>query len=247
MTCREVEHFWERRLDEVRSGASPDTSERSPVDLVSHLSVCARCRARVAGYSALAQAISGLEAPKPSAGLSARVLAAVEADRGPERLPMRSVRRGSVTLVRRFSVAAAVLLAVFGLRAIWSPREGGDQRPDRLPPMAAPVVTVEETPRPLTESVAEMAEVTVAIARRTSEPAARLGREMLGSTTELPAPSEPTTPQENKGQADRLVKGLGSRLESGVKPFSEPARSAFSFLVPSFLPPEDSSKAERGV
>ena len=247
MTCREVEHFWERRLDEVRSGTSMEASEGLPSELTSHLSLCAQCRARSVGFSALAQAITALDTPSPSAGLSARVLAAVEADRSPQRLRMRPIRRESATLVRRFTVAAAVLLAVFGLRAIRSPREIVDPKPDRLPPQATPLVTVEETSRPLTETVAEVAEVTVALARRTSEPAARLGREMLESATESSSLAEEPTPEANEVSADRMVKGIGSRLEAGVRPFTQPTRSAFSFLVPSFPPAKDSSIPERGV
>jgi hypothetical protein len=247
MTCREVEHFWELRLDEARSGASLEAAEGMPAGLAAHLSVCARCRARAAGFSTLAQAVTTLQPPRPSAELAARVLAAVQAEGDPQRLPMRPGRRGSAALVRRFSAAAAVLLVVFGLRAVRSPRDGADPRPDRLPPAAAPVVTVEETARPLTETVAELAEVTVAIARRTSEPAARLGREMLESATESPTLPEATGPDGNEGEADRVAKGIGSRLEAGVKPFSQPTRSAFSFLLPSFPPAEDSSIPERGV
>ncbi|MEW4566391.1 hypothetical protein AB1L88_00855 [Tautonia sp. JC769] len=252
MTCREVEHFWELRLDGVRPGALPEATEGLPAELAAHLSVCPRCRTRTAGFSTLAQAIGGLEAPRPSAGLPARVLAAVRADREPVSVPMPTRpgrwRSAGPLLARRFAVAAAVVLVVFGIRAIRSPREGGGvPDPGRLPPQAAPVVTVEQQARPLTETVAEVAEVTVAIARRTSEPAARLGREMLESATEAPSLTEAAVPTEGEGAADRMVKGIGTRLEAGVKPFSQPTRSAFSFLLPSFPPAEDSEIPERGV
>ncbi|WP_169974071.1 cupin domain-containing protein [Tautonia rosea] len=247
MTCREVERYWELRLDEVRSGSSPEVSEGIPSELASHLSVCARCRTRVAGCSTLAQAIIALEPPRPPADLSARVLAAVQTDRAPGTLPMRPVRRGSTPIVRRCAMAAAVLLVVFGLRSILSPRELVDLKPNRLPPPAAPVMTVDASSRRLTESVAEMAEVTVALARRTSEPAARLGREMLESATESSSRLEATVPKTVEGPTDGMVKGIGTRLEAGMRPFSQPTRSAFSFLVPSFPPAEDPSIPGRGV
>jgi hypothetical protein len=105
----------------------------------------------------------------------------------------------------------------------------------------------------LTEAVAEAAEATVAIARKTSEPAARIGRDVFGGSAAgvvadggqiaLEMPLSPPS----GGTAERVVTLIGNSLEAGVRPLSKPTRSAFSFLLPSLPQAEDPPPADQGV
>ena len=70
-----------------------------------------------------------------------------------------------------------------------------------------------------------------------ASPAARIGREVLGSaslpstTLELPEPVSP---------AVEVLQGVGSRVQAGVRPLSGSARHAFGFLLgPSTEKPEN--------
>jgi predicted anti-sigma-YlaC factor YlaD len=246
MTCREVDQAWNRRLDSVRLGSSPaDAAESLPTELESHLSRCPSCRSRAAGYAALAQAIGGLGGmPVPSESLSRRILAEFEADPRPVIGP---IRRGR-TVARWASVAAAAALVVAGVRFM---RPGPGAVPGAP---STPEVLAEAPPRPLTEAVAEAAEATVAIARKTSEPAARIGRDVFGGGGAAGVVADggqialemPLSPPSG-GTAERVVTLIGNSLEAGVRPLSKPTRSAFSFLLPSLPQAEDPPPADQGV
>lgn len=242
MLCREVDRVWGLRLDAVRAGrASKEALGPLPDELEAHLSRCPGCRGRVGGYQTLVRAIAGLgPSPMPSGALASRILAEVGGDPAPPVVPM---GRG-MTAVRWVAAAAAAALLIAGVRAM---RPGPGAAPE---PPGTPEVVAEAPPRPFTEAVADAAEATVAIARRTSEPAARLGRDVFARTPiEAEADVEAIEPTAviDGGAAERVVTLIGSGLEAGVRPLSKPTRSAFSFLLPTLPPADDPPAADGGV
>ncbi|QDV38038.1 zf-HC2 domain-containing protein [Tautonia plasticadhaerens] len=243
MSCREVDEAWTLRLDALRAGRGPaDALGPLPDELEAHLARCPSCRGRAVGYATLAQAIGGLgPSPMPSASLSGRILDEFRAGPAPRVVP---IRRGPA-IARWAAAAAAVALVVVGLRAM---RPGPGAAPE---PPWTPREVAEAPPRPLTEAVAEAAEATVAIARKTSGPAARLGRDVFGrgpiEAEQVVGAIEPTASIVDGGTAERVVTLIGSGLEAGVRPLSKPTRSAFSFLLPNLPPADDPPAADRGV
>jgi hypothetical protein len=209
VTCHDFEALWHARLD--ARDAAPAAVERALED---HAAACPACAAIGARYRTLAVALQAWGAP-PSApeGLAARIVAAYEVERcRAVRLPARSVWP--------WAVSAAVLVAgVFGLRWARQPRDDG-----------APVVAVKASPRPLTLALADATLATLDLARETSAPAARVGRQMLASVAaegEGPALVLPTAPEP---PAD-VLQSVGEGVNQGVRPLSGSARHAFGFLL----------------
>jgi len=124
------------------------------------------------------------------------------------------------------ATAAALLLAVGLGPRVWRTGRG-----------PAPTLT-ETTPRPpvraidpddLGAALVDATSATLFLAREASAPAARVGREVLaeadfsGSTPAvgLPEGVVPTA----------VFRGVGERVNAGVRPLSGTARSAFGFLL----------------
>ena len=95
----------------------------------------------------------------------------------------------------------------------------------------APTVEPPRTERPITESLAEATSATLSLARETSAPAARVGKQVLASAT-LPKADWPVE-MPTRAEPAEVLQSVGSRVEEGVRPLSGAARSAFSFLLPS--------------
>ena len=109
--------------------------------------------------------------------------------------------------------------------------------------------------RVLSEALADATAATWDLARTTSEPAARLGRQVLESATQVESPARagasaadpagssypgldslaavlPVVPQAPPGSA--LLQQVGDGLSASVRPLSSTARQAFGFLrIPS--------------
>lgn len=221
--CRDFERVWNEKLD-VR-GAWSSGADRA---LEAHAEACPACRALDARYRALARAIVTMAAAPPalSAGFTDRVLASASASDGPCPHPLSVPWRVVLHWVVPIATAAALLLAV-----------GLGPRPWRAGRGPAPTLT-ETVPRPpvraidsddLGAALVDATSATLFLAREASAPAARVGREVLaeadfsGSTPALGLP-EGVLPA-------AVFRGVGERVNAGVRPLSGTARSAFGFLL----------------
>jgi hypothetical protein len=190
--------------------------------MTAHIEACARCRALDAGYRRLLDALRETPASiAPSAGYTERLVAVCEDAlvsgrlSGARQLPDRpALSRHAVWP----TAAAALLLLGFGLRTLIDSR-----------PVAAPEKSVVTAPdRPLSDSLLNATSATLSLARTTSLPAARAGRYLMASATEIapPVPLAKAAPQ-----PQRVIRAIGSRFVTGVRPISDSARRAFGFLV----------------
>ena len=230
MTCSDVRRFWDRRLDALEpAGRSRPAPDLEP-EIAAHLETCARCRAISDGYAALDAAIGALKPSAPPERLADRILEAWESERSPASIPIRRPRPKVLGIAAVAGVAAALLIAVLiGQRTFKSDATTVASRPPEADPP-----TPKAPPKPFDEAVGEAAEATLAIARRTSEPAARLGRDVLDSAATLVLASEvpPPISPSGDGAATLAVRTLGDRIGDGVRPLARPTRSAFGFLLP---------------
>lgn len=244
MNCRDFELLWLQRLDEIRGGVRPPSPRPAAIPLPSpeadaHAASCPSCRTRAAGYLALAQAIGSLPpVPEPDPALSSRILSSWrnETDRSARLrplLPLESARpRVSLSWV---ATAAAVLLTLGSLTLIrnLSSNGGSVELTNAPPPSPLPSPPGKPLPplRPLKEVLSDAATATLALARETSAPAARIGRDVLGSASEVVGPPGPLVPLLADGPADSIGQPEGE-TEARSRTWSAPARNAFGFLIP---------------
>jgi hypothetical protein len=260
MKCQEFEQIWNELLDVETSGqigaadelAAAETAlARREREAHEHALACARCGPARLKYETLRRSLRAWnsraeKAPAPSPELVARILA----ESGLAREERAWYRRGA--LVFGPAVAAALLALLF-LPVPWrldppgrQPRgRSNDRVTGTLQQGAAKGAPDAQV---LREALADATMATWDLARTTSEPAARLGREVLGATTQPPdqagADSWVTaaTPfnlvslasvlrsdaQSFPGAA--LLQDLGDGLAASVRPLSSSARQAFGFL-----------------
>ncbi len=218
MNCRDFERFWQEQFDAGES-ASPDVARA--LDL--HAASCGACHAIALRYQNLRQAIHawGLS-PAPSADLVDRVLSAAR-----EPAPARALRFPTPL---RWAAAATVLVSgALALRVGLAP----ENRPESAP-RPNRTVTAATAPRPLSDALAEATSATWALARETSAPAARVGREVLSAASEVP---DPAAALPNPGpvvpDGTEVLQTVGNEVNRGIRPLSGSAQSAFSFLIPS--------------
>ena len=217
MNCREFDERWDDLFDARREGTAH--LERR---LEEHASACPRCRTASDRNQMLRQAIGGLRAPRPSPGSidrlltlavpSARPAIAIEPPRPPRRRwkPM--------------ATAAAFALAWLGVNC-WPDREPAVPIPPGRSPSIAPR-------RPLGLTLAAVSEATLDLARKTSAPASRFGREVfkLGGSRK-PTGDAPAVIEVDDEAADSAAEGLIRAVGDKVRPISGSARHAFSFLL----------------
>lgn len=214
MSCQEFERRWQEHLD-ARSAGPPALEE--------HAASCAACAEIAAGYRTLAASLR-VWGPSPAApeGFADRVWTAWANERR---------RRVSFAVphATRWATAAAILCAgVLGMRLAWAPRT-----PAPVPPPLAA-----DGPRPLWRALAEAKLATLELARETSAPAARLGRQVLASVRVTEGPALPL-PTSLEPPAD-VLQSVGEGVNQGMRPFSGSARRAFGFLLsPATKPPTD--------
>jgi hypothetical protein len=212
MLCQNFEHLWNLRID--AGSASDPTLDRA---LDEHAEVCARCRLIDQRYRTLRLALSALGPPaSPSLGFADRVLAARDQLESVPR-PIRLVR-SPIRWAAAVAAAAAVLAAV-ALTARIEPQTDDQPAPPRAPVLAS---------RPLDEALAEATSATLSLARATTDPAGRVGRQMLDAATVPDAvPDLPT----DLAAGPEVLRTVGDRVGSGVRPLSGTARQAFGFLL----------------
>lgn len=209
MDCQAFESWCEQRFDERRSFASIADAP----DVAAHVASCSDCQAVASRYGRLEAAI-GLWSGTTvlSDGLSDRIVAAVLDDR-------RSV--SILTIDRRavFAAAALILVALgLGIRhSLIATRPGSVE-----------VVTTPNPP-PLPDALEAARTVTLDLARKTTEPASRVGSRIIAQA------KFPTSPQLSLSMpvrpASRIISVLGDDVNRGVKPLSGSARNAFGFLL----------------
>jgi hypothetical protein len=288
MTCHDFERQWNELLDAesgVADGHQPAGSEpievtRSPaVDdaearLLAHAADCPACRPIAARYQVLRQAIRAWrQAPVPPADLVQRVLSA------PADTAARHWRVIAVARARRWwrdprtplrllasGLAALVLLGLMLTNGLdWRGRRQRQVRTDivreasdhDLHSHAIPA----DAPEPslaLDRALSEATAATWDLARSASEPAARIGRDVLDARPPIEEgpgrrpvdPSVRSSGDSSEGLAgltlplpslERLgsdatapsavLQEVGDRLSAGVEPISDTARHAFGFLL----------------
>ncbi|HEV3165495.1 MAG TPA: hypothetical protein VGZ22_15820 [Isosphaeraceae bacterium] len=223
MICRDFERMWNAVLD-APDGAAPAIEQ----SLEAHAAACPACRAVAARYQTLRQALRAWSTPPaPAADFADRFVASTERLARPSTIRWTIPKGGLV----RWSAAAALLLAgLLTLRLGLS----GNGRPSL--PVAR---SHSHSSRPLTAALADATLATWDLARSASEPAARVGTEVLG-TEVLGAAAEPAgspglaLPVAGASTSD-VLHNLGDRINSGVRPISGSARHAFGFLLPTTL------------
>lgn len=216
MDCREFEAAWNERLD-ATSGAA--ASWPASDTLESHAASCAACYILAAKYHVLGQALSlrSRTVHATPEGFADRVLAAFDQQRSSHRLSL-----GGWPV--RLALAATLLLAVgLGLRY-----RASDQGSQRAHVQDVPATSSAEA-GDLSEALAQATSATIDLARETSAPAARVGREVLVSAEEAETAGGLSFSDPVPSVAEAF-NGVGERMNAGVKPLGGSARRAFSFL-----------------
>lgn len=276
MTCQDFQQKWNELLDSETGGATDADTSGAPSPagdaealLLAHAADCPACRPIALRYQTLRHAIrSWRRPPAPPADLAERILAArAEPMAATAGTVSRRARSHWPTRARSFRIvaglAAAVLVAV-GLR-LAIPRLAREPGLDRRGP--APQVIAdgrdsipdrENTPPILNRALAEATSATWDLARSASQPAARIGRDVLDATVRprddaADGPDRPTAaarPEPDDGLASLRVsvpslsalgpdgagasgvlQQVGDQFSAGVQPLSRTARHAFGFLL----------------
>jgi hypothetical protein len=269
MNCQECDQIWNQIIDAeslVRHRVATDL-ELSPQVLAereraacSHAMGCPRCRLVRAKYETLRHALRfWLSSARPELTSSPALLEKLLAEHKTG-LSL-NARRWRVARPLGGAVAAVVcLIAVLMVPLPWRlERVSPDSlrgRPTGPPsgPAQRPANRQEDS-RVLSEALADATAATWDLARTTSEPAARLGRQVLKSATQLENPARPTASaadpsgssypgldslsavlpavsQRPPGSA--LLQQVGDGLSASFRPLSSTARQAFGFLrIPS--------------
>jgi hypothetical protein len=262
MNCQEFQAAWNEILDVETPAlrALSDPLDQATARLLKrelaadqHAAECANCRSSHEHYQRLRRAlracdVGGVDLIGPSPALAERVLA------GARRLPRRSRARAGIAPLLA-GLAASILL--LWLSPYW-PRLRLDRRPAE--PAGAksavdPKIAASQPGRRESSSLSvAMADATAAtwdLARTTSEPAARFGRQILevatlpddrdegNRTSPDPSAASESTPTllpsvlrvvtPSRSGSD-LFQEVGEELSAGVRPFSSRAREAFGFL-----------------
>ncbi len=257
----------DRRRDNDRP-ADGDGESEGPAILAAHAAECPACRPIAARYQVLRQSIRAWrQPPAPPPGLVDRILiAAAEPAPAIWRPAVARPWRDSpyrLSIVSGLAAAGLIGLVLAGtIRWYVHPVDRQDPSavaihpPDRHRQAADPgqaTATATDPSRSFNRALADATSATWDLARSASEPAARLGREVLdpggepGSSppgavataasdgrdegiarlVSVPVPSfEPLAPE-----ASAVIQQVGDQLSAGVRPLSSTARHAFGFLL----------------
>ncbi|MDR3620725.1 MAG: hypothetical protein P4L85_15340 [Paludisphaera borealis] len=242
MNCRDFDQVWNQLLDVRRR----DAGDRQAVDaarvarersLREHADACPSCQVRHRQFETLRQALEAWTArpdasPTPSPGLTERI---IKAAAQPELIvPV----AGRSWFVRPRFAAFALASAAAALLVTVGPR----LRPEPPRPSSAPVpADGRRFGRGLLDgAVNDATAASWQLARLASEPAARLGKEMIdasfepgdGSFQKAGFPSSSDLPSlDPESFSPVLLNQMGDLLAAGVRPLSTSARQAFGFLL----------------
>jgi hypothetical protein len=233
MLCNKFEAQCQAWLD-ARDTAALD-AER-PLEL--HAETCDDCRPIFLKYKRLRRAIEAGSVPAAvPEGLADRVLHQFESTP----TPAWGAWRSGVSVAWKWAVAAAVLLGLgIGVRTVMGPREVG-----RRPIQVVKQAPVEPpTARPLSMALADATAATLDLARETSAPAARIGKDVIANAS-FPQSGDLALPV-NVTPAVDVLQSVGDGVNRGVRPLSGTARRAFGFLIgPALGPKPAPSRRER--
>jgi hypothetical protein len=253
MTCQEFDQIWNELLDAETAASQMSArgddafqSARAAREEAarSHARNCPRCRHAGARNELLRRALRSWT-PGALASVDSDLVDRIVISARPS--PGRSVRRVCATiLLATTSLAAAAVLLLMVAPVQWrlDPPAAG-RAADR--PLAAgggePVVPRADARR-LSNALVSATEATWDLARTTSEPAARLGRQVIEAATQTEGSADPTSapgsplvafpsvfqdlPQSTTGAA--WLQDMGDGLAASVRPLSTTARQAFGFL-----------------
>lgn len=211
MKCSDFERIWNERLD-ARGGASAELDG----ELAEHAAACADCARIATGYQRLSQALRTLAPAVPPVDFLPRFL---ESQGFPPAPAPRILRfRRAISSV---AAAAALFLVVL---------IGGRSRPAAPARHDAVAVAPAIDPQSLTAALADAGSATLDLARETSGPAARFGREVFDSASLVDA-TDPLPFEVPVAPADEVLQSVGDRVNAGVRPLSGAARHAFGFLL----------------
>lgn len=212
MTCDEFLQIWNALLD-ARAPMTP--AERSRLD--AHAVGCADCRGLAAGLSSLQNAMAQVQPIKPPSGFAERVLERWAEE--PRTVTFPGLRPA------RLAAAAALVAAACGLFA-WRPWAA-----QQIAPAAVPVaVQPGDAAEPVSVALATATSATLDLARETSGPAARIGRQVLDEAARSTSVGELPMRLPVRPPSD-VLRGVGDDLDRGVRPLTGSARSAFAFLA----------------
>jgi hypothetical protein len=275
MTCRDYERLWNELLDSetcargsVENAGLPGLGvaecERA---LLQHAAECAACGQVGARFQLLRRAIRAWgPAPAPSAGLTDRILAEIEAPATTTALTdYRSNQRERhwPALAGLAAIAAAAVVLAIALPTLNRSMERAQRN--------GPSVTLHNTPfdpkrgsatiigdrRALNVALAEATAATWDLARSASEPAARISREVLDAATRSDQTPHELTSNTGPGAvratvsvpsldslvpdtaAGAMLQQVGDHFTHGVRPLSDTARHAFGFLLGTTLTKPD--------
>jgi hypothetical protein len=203
MNCVEFANAWNALLD-ARDHVHPGLEE----SVRAHAASCPACGALAAGFVRLRSALAaGGVSPAVPAGFADRVLAGQNVVERDSDWWLLQIRRTAWVA----SAAALLVVGLVGLRnAAW--QRSGLARPSDA--------------ERLDLSIGKAASATLALARTTSDSAARLSGEVADAASVPPLPlPDPVSPS-----ADAL-QDLGETIAARVQPLSGSARHAFSFLL----------------
>lgn len=238
MNCRDFDRIWNQSLDDHRRSAVDASSWFAHAEaLREHAESCPTCRFRHGGFETLRQALDAWTArpearPTPSPELADRIIAALA--RPESRVVDRRRRLRPRLAALALASAAALLLAVIGTRL--------RHEPPRTVAVTAPAKARGNLkPGLLGSAVGDATAASWQLALLASQPAARLGKEMIDAsfdsdadggsfqTAGLPAASDLPTLDAESFSPD-LINQMGGLLADGVRPLSTSARHAFGFL-----------------
>ena len=264
MNCHEFDELWNDLLDGETAGRPPHglgslRPSPAPSDpelaVSAHARACPRCRPIHERYERLRQALRARNAsprsfPAPSPELARQVLAATgKASRPQQALAGRAARSGPPRRPRRSCWRSPPR----SCPGVWIGLPSGPR--GAIAGRAADTGPAPRSAHPprggdLTEALAEATEATWDLARTTSGPAARLGRQVLVAAASVQdADSEgggataAATPRmgldalaqvlrvvPDATPGSELIQKVGDGLTSSVRPLSSSARQAFGFL-----------------
>ena len=218
---------------------------------LAHARECPACRAVQQRYETLRRALrewNGRSIPVPAPDLVDRMLREMVLEAGSDSGRSRGWRVGMPIAVAVLA-ASVLVVALAPIRWTVVPGSSHQAAPAAGPapiPAAGPGLPRSADRRGLTDALTHATAATWELARTTSAPAARLGREVLSAT--VWNPDEASTEAQAAPDGSSLlpipsmlrvvpeppdairIQELGDRLTTGVRPLSTTARQAFGFL-----------------